>query len=79
MIAKIDITKCQTPEAQKAIKSAIDKAYFTEVKKLSSHLYLSQLLKRKLREKRHIYLSIKHAKENYLFEERVLAFDLKID
>ena len=49
MIAKIDIRKCQSPESQKLIKAALDKAYFTEVKTLASHLYLSQLIKRNLR------------------------------
>ena len=78
MGAKLDIRKCQSPESQKAIKAALDKAYFTEVKTLASHHYVSQLIKRNLRQKRHIYLAIKHAKDNYLFEDRALALDLHI-
>ena len=78
MVAKLDIRKCQSPESQKAIKAALDKAYFTEVKTLASHHYVSQLIKRNLRQKRHIYLAIKHAKDNYLFEDRALALDLHI-
>jgi hypothetical protein len=78
MVANLDIRKCQSPETQKAIKAALDKAYFTEVKNLASHLYVSQLIKRNLRQKRHIYLAIKHAKDNYMFEDRALALDLHI-
>lgn len=46
---------------------------------MACHVYLGQLIKRRFRNKRHIYLSIKHAKENYSFEDRALALDLKLE
>lgn len=45
---------------------------------MASHYYLSQLLKKKIKQRRHHYLAIKRAKENFIYEDRALTKDLHL-
>ncbi|TNV87997.1 hypothetical protein FGO68_gene76 [Halteria grandinella] len=72
-LVHIDVKKSQTKEAQAKIAQAIDKNFFREVKKVASHIYLGQLLKKKLRTRRQHYQAIRRAKSTYIFEERQMA------
>lgn len=79
MLAYVDVKKCQTAQSQLEIKTRVDKAFAEEARKVASHLYLGMLLKRKIRQKRHFYLAIKRAKENFSFEDRSLSMQISID
>jgi hypothetical protein len=77
MLANVNIKASQSQQID--IEKIITKASYSEVKKMACHLYLGQMIKRRLRHKRHVYLTIKHAKENYSFEDRMLAFNVNLD
>ena len=78
MLASIDATQAQTDETQAVIKKNLERAFGKEAKKVASHLILGMMLKRKFRQKRHYYLAIRRAKENYDLEERALALELHL-
>jgi hypothetical protein len=58
------------------ITQNVQKAVTKESRILASHIYLGMLIKRSLRQKRHIYMAMRRAKVNFTYEDRAIACEL---